>query len=285
MNFRTNQHSMKNIKINHAFLCRYIFITGLLIALGGCDKNSGGISHNWKLVWEDEFEGSKGQLPDSQKWSFDTGTDWGNSQLEYDTNSNKNASLDGDGHLVITALKESYSGCSYTSARITTKGLFEQKYGRFEARIKMPCGPGLWPAFWMLGTNYSTTGWPQCGEIDIMEYRGQEPSIVHGTVHGPGYSAGNGITKSFSLTNARFDTDYHLFAVEWTENNIDFFVDDVLYQRVTPEKVTGEWVYDHSFYIILNLAVGGNYVGNPTSDTNFPQTMLVDWVRVYQDTE
>ncbi len=276
---------MKNIIINHAFLSRYFLITGLLIVLGSCDKNPNVTSHNWKLVWEDGFEGTKGQLPDATKWVFDLGTDWGNKQLEYDTNQAKNASLDGDGHLAITALKENYSGCSFTSARITTKGLFEQKYGRFEARIKMPCGPGLWPAFWMLGTNYSTTGWPQCGEIDIMEYRGQEPSIVHGTVHGPGYSAGDAITKSYSYTNARFDTDYHTFAVEWTENNIDFFVDDILYQHVNPAKVTGEWVYDHSFYIILNLAVGGNYVGNPTSDTNFPQTMLVDYVRVYTDAE
>ncbi len=274
---------MWNSKINRSYFSKYALLTILLIVFWSCDKNTDTESHNWKLVWQDEFEGTKGQLPDASKWAFDTGTDWGNKQLEYDTNSAKNASLDGDGHLVITAIEESYSGCRYTSARITSKGLFEQKYGRFEARMKMPRGPGLWPAFWMLGTNYSTTGWPQCGEIDIMEYKGQEPGIVHGTVHGPGYSAANGVTKSYSLTNARFDTDYHLFAVEWTENNIRFYVDDTLYQRITPDGVTGEWVYDHSFFIILNLAVGGNYVGNPSSQTTFPQSMLVDYVRVYTE--
>jgi beta-glucanase (GH16 family) len=277
--------NMKNTKINRSLLGKYILLASLLIAFWSCDKNTDTGSHNWKLVWQDEFEGTKGQLPDATKWVFDIGTDWGNKQLEYDTNRAKNASLDGDGHLAITAMEESYSGCSYTSARINTKGLFEQKYGRFEARVKMPRGPGLWPAFWMLGTNYATTGWPQCGEIDIMEYKGQEPSIVHGTVHGPGYSAGNAITKSFSYSNDRFDTDYHVFAVEWTENNVDFFVDDKLYQHVTPNGVTGEWVYDHSFYIILNLAVGGNYVGYPTSQTSFPQSMLVDYVRVYKEVE
>lgn len=278
--------SMKNTKINLSLLSKYALLISLLIAFGSCEKNTDTGSHNWKLVWQDEFEGTKGQLPDAAKWVFDTGTGtngWGNGELEYYTNRTNNAALDGDGHLVITAIKESYSGSSYTSARINTKGLFEQKYGRFEARIKMPRGPGLWPAFWMLGTNYSTTGWPQCGEIDIMEYRGQEPSIVHGTVHGPGYSGGDAITKSYSYTDARFDTDYHVFAVEWTENSIDFYVDDTFYQRITPDKVTGEWVYDHSFFIILNLAVGGNYVGYPTSQTSFPQSMLVDYVKVYTE--
>jgi beta-glucanase (GH16 family) len=279
---------MNNSEINRSFLSKYALLTILLIACWSCDKNTDTETHNWKLVWQDEFEGAKGTLPDPAKWVFDIGTGtngWGNAELEYYTNKASNAALDGDGHLVITARKESYSGSSYTSARINTKGLFEQKNGRFEARIKMPRGAGLWPAFWMLGSNYATAGWPQCGEIDIMEYRGQEPSIVHGTVHGPGYSGGNGITKSFSYSNDRFDTDYHVFAVEWTENNIGFYVDGTLYNTVTPAKVTGQWVYDHSFYIILNLAIGGNYVGNPTSDTSFPQSMLVDYVRVYQEVQ
>lgn len=147
----------------------------------------------------------------------------------------------------------------------------------------MPWGPGIWPAFWLLGADVETVGWPQCGEIDIMEYRGQETSTVHGTVHGPGYSGGQAITKRFDLTQARFDTDYHLFAVEWGGDYIDFYVDETLYQTITPDDLTGPWVFNHPFYIILNVAVGGNYVGWPTSDTPFPQTMFVDYVRVYKE--
>ena len=172
-------------------------------------------------------------------------------------------------------------GSQYTSGRIFTKGLFEQKQGRFEARIKMPYGQGMWPAFWLLGANSDTVSWPQCGEIDIAEYKGQEPTVTHGTVHGPGYFGGSAITKSYDLINDRFDTDFHIFGIEWGEKYINFYVDDVLYNQITPEKVTGEWVYDHPFYIILNLAVGGDYVGSPNGATIFPQTMYVDYVRVY----
>jgi beta-glucanase (GH16 family) len=174
-------------------------------------------------------------------------------------------------------------GSAYTSARIVTRGLFEQTYGRFEARIKLPWGQGIWPAFWLLGSNFTEVGWPACGEIDIMEYRGQETSIVHGTVHGPGYSAGNGVTERYSLQNGRFDTDFHLFAVEWGRDYIDFYVDNNLYQTITPDDVSGEWVFDHPFYIILNIAVGGSYVGPPNETTVFPQSMLVDYVRVYEE--
>lgn len=241
------------------------------------------VDRNWQLVWEDEFEGPAGQLPDAAKWKFDIGTDWGNQQLEYDTDRPQNASVDGNGHLAIIARRESYAGSPFTSARITTKGLFEQAYGRFEARIKMPWGPGIWPAFWLLGANIDAVPWPQCGEIDIMEYRGQQPNLIHGSVHGPGYSGGAAITKSFGFEKGRFDTDFHVFAVEWGEDYINFFVDETLYQSITPKDVPGQWVYDHPFFIILNLAVGGNYVGFPTSETSFPQTMLVDWVRVYRE--
>ncbi|MCB0643206.1 MAG: glycoside hydrolase family 16 protein, partial [Phaeodactylibacter sp.] len=190
--------------------------------------------------------------------------------------------LDGEGNLAITAFAESYAGSAFTSGRIKTQGLFEQTYGRFEARMKMPWGPGIWPAFWLLGANITTVDWPRCGEIDIMEYRGQEPHLIHGSVHGPGYSGGAAVTKSFGFTNDRFDTDFHLFAIEWGEDYIDYYVDEVLYQRISPEDVAGDWVYDHDFFIILNLAVGGNYVGFPTNETNFPQSLLVDYVRVYE---
>jgi len=149
--------------------------------------------------------------------------------------------------------------------------------------MKVPTGRGLWPAFWMLGSNIDATPWPQCGEIDIMEQRGQEPFITHGSVHGPGYSGANAKTKAYALANGRFDTDYHIYAIEWGENYIDYFVDNFLYQRITPDDVTGQWVYDHPFFIILNVAVGGNFVGFPTTGTPFPQSMYVDYVRVYKE--
>jgi beta-glucanase (GH16 family) len=184
--------------------------------------------------------------------------------------------------LKITAIKETYLGSAYTSARILTKGKFEQKYGRIEARIKLPLGKGLWPAFWMLGANSSTVTWPQCGEIDIMEYLGHNPTTMFGSLHGPGYSAGNAKTKTYTLPNSRFDTDFHIFGIEWDENQINYYVDDKLYHQLTPKDVPGEWVFNQPFYIILNMAVGGNFPGAPNAETAFPQTMLVDYVRVYE---
>lgn len=232
-----------------------------------------------QLVWSDDFNGTAGTLPDASKWGFDLGNNngWGNHELENYTNNPENVSLDGKGNLVITAIK---NGNSYTSARINTKGKFSQAYGRFEARLKTPYGPGIWPAFWMLGANGET--WPQCGEIDIMELKGQAPSTINGTIHGPGYSAGQAISASHTLQNNRFDLDYHVFAVEWTENQIDFFVDGYLYNRIEKSDVPGQWVYDHPFFLLLNVAVGGDYVGFPTAQTPFPQKMTIDYVRVYQ---
>lgn len=235
----------------------------------------------WKIVWQDEFDGAAGALPNVSNWRFDVGEDWGNAQLEYDTDRASNASLDGAGHLVITARQESYKGRGYTSARITTQGKREQRYGRFEARIKMPSGRGLWPAFWMLGANEDVVGWPQTGEIDVMEYRGQEPTVIHGTLHGPGYSGIKAFTRRFELQAARFDQDFHDFTVEWDEDQVSWRVDGHLYHRIKRNYVPGDWVFDHPFYLILNLAVGGGYVGPPDGSTTFPQTMVVDWVRVY----
>ncbi|MEZ4827767.1 MAG: glycoside hydrolase family 16 protein [Bacteroidia bacterium] len=242
-------------------------------------------ARNWTLTWSDEFDGTAGQAPKGENWAFDIGTGengWGNGEFQFYTDRAENVSLDGEGHLVMTARRETFGGANFTSARITTKGLFSQAYGRFEASIKTPYGPGVWPAFWMLGTNIDDVSWPQCGEIDIMELRGQQPNIVHGTLHGPGYSAGGSVSGSYSLPNDRFDNDFHLYAVEWYEDRIDFFVDEFLYQRITPEDVSGEWVYNQPFFLIMNVAVGGNFVGFPTSQTPFPQTMVVDFVRVYQ---
>lgn len=262
---------------------RYILLF-VLCALYSCstDDNQKLEERSWQLVWEDNFEGAAGQLVNPSNWSYDIGTDWGNAQLEYDTDRAKNVSLDGSGNLAIVAFREGFSGSGFTSGRINTKGKFEHQYGRIEARMKLPYGPGIWPAFWLLGSNIDDVGWPQCGEIDIMELRGQQPNIIHGSVHGPGYSAGEAITASFGFADGRFDTNFHILAVEWFDDKIDFFVDDILYQRITPDDVPGLWVFDQPYYIILNLAVGGNYVGFPTDDTPFPQTMLVDYVRVYR---
>jgi beta-glucanase (GH16 family) len=238
-----------------------------------------------RLLWAEEFDGAAGTLPSSAHWTFDVGTDWGNAQLEYDTARPTNVSLDGAGHLAITARREDYMGCAYTSGRINTRGLFSQNKGRFEARMQLPTGRGLWPAFWLLGADNSTVGWPACGEIDIMEYRGQQPTVVHGSLHGPGYSGGGALTRSYTLPNSgRFDTGYHVFAVEWKTNQITYLVDGVPYQVLTPSSLPSgaRWVFDHPFFIILNLAVGGNYVGPPDATTVFPQKLLVDYVRVYQ---
>jgi len=240
---------------------------------------------NWELVWSDNFEGAAGELPNPANWTFDIGTGqdgWGNQELQYYTNRPENVSLDGEGHLVITTRRESFGGMPFTSARVKTQGLFDQTYGRFEARIKNPYGPGIWPAFWMLGSNIETVGWPQSGEIDIMEMRGQDPMIIHGSLHGPGYSAGNPISGSYALKNARFDTDFYLYAVEWFPDRIDFFVNDYLYKRIRSKDVPGEWVFNTPFFMIINVAVGGNYVGFPTDQTPFPQQTMIDYVRVYR---
>jgi beta-glucanase (GH16 family) len=240
-------------------------------------------SADWVLVWEDTFDGAAGSRP-SSAWSADTGGDgWGNAQLEYDTDRVENAALDGQGHLAITAREEPYQGRRYTSARLKTQGQVELTYGRVEARLKLPAGRGLWPAFWMLGANLGTAGWPGCGELDIMEARGQEPAVSHGSLHGPGYSGGAAVTKAFTLASGTFTGDFHTFAVEWDQASLTFFVDDTAYQTVTKEGLSGgPWVFDHPFFLILNVAVGGNYVGPPDTSTSFPQSMLVDWVRVLE---
>ncbi len=237
------------------------------------------------LTFEDEFAGT-GSI-DAASWNVDmgignaiSGDGWGNNELQYYTDRSENIKVE-DGMLHITAMKESFMESNYTSARINSSGKLEQEYGRFEARIQLPWGQGLWPAFWLLGNNIDEVGWPKCGEIDIMEYRGQEPTTLIGSVHGPGYSGGESEGKNYNLANDRFDTGFHVFGIEWGPEYINYYVDDVLYNQITPDDVDGAWVFDHPFYIILNLAVGGNFVGSPNESTVFPQTMLVDYVRVY----
>jgi beta-glucanase (GH16 family) len=273
--FNFNWVKWKNIILNS-----HVLLVFFLFSFWSCIDSNELEKRNWQIVWQDEFD-SDG-APDATKWTYEIGGGgWGNAELQTYTNQAENVVVE-DGVLKITALA---NGNTFTSARIITKGLFEQAYGRFEASIKMPWGPGIWPAFWLLGADIDQNPWPQCGEIDIVEYRGQEPNLIHGSVHGPGYSGVSPITKSFGFQNNRFDTDFHVFAIEWGEGYIHFYVDETIYQEITPDDVKGkgEWVYDHPFYILLNLAVGGNYVGFPTSKTTFPQTMEVDWVRVYQE--
>ncbi len=251
-----------------------------LLFLAGCTGSTE--PRTYQVVWEDEFTGAAGTSPNATDWGFDIGTDWGNAQLEYDTNRPENVSLDGAGHLRIVARQEAWLGRNYTSARITTAGKREFRYGRFEARLRTPSGQGLWPAFWLLGANIGTVGWPQSGEIDIMEMRGQQPTINHGSLHGPGYSGGGALTRAYTLPSGRLDTEFHVFRVDWSPTQIRWYVDDVLYHEVNKGDQPGTWVYDHPFYIILNVAVGGGFVGAPNGTTTFPQEMVVDWVRVSQ---
>ncbi|MCL5127336.1 family 16 glycosylhydrolase [Algibacter sp. L4_22] len=260
-----------------------LFVLPILVITSCATDDTQTVAKFTDLVMQDEFD-TNGAL-DSSIWDFNIGNGengWGNNELQYYTNRAENAVVQ-NGVLIMTANKESFQGSDYTSARILTKGKFEQTYGRFEARIRLPYGQGLWPAFWLLGADVDEVGWPQCGEIDIMENRGQEPTLISGTVHGPGYSAGESISKSYELTNDRFDTGFHIFGIEWGPEYINYYVDDVLYNQITPEDVTGEWVYDHPFFIIINMAIGGDYVGAPNEETVFPQTMLVDYVRVYKN--
>lgn len=250
-------------------------------------ETSGG--KGWQLTWSDEFNVADGSTPDPSKWTLETGGNgWGNEEWEYYTARPRNAHIQ-DGRLLITALQETYIGPHgvirhYTSARLKTQGHFAQAYGRFEARIQIPSGQGMWPAFWIMGDNIEQAGWPAGGEIDIMENMGKEPARILGTIHGPGYSGANGISAAFTLPRGRFADEYHVFAVEWEPSLIRFYVDNNLYATRTPANLPAgtKWVYDHPFFILLNVAVGGNFGGNPDQTTTFPQTMAVDYVRVYK---
>jgi len=243
----------------------------------------------WSLAWEDDFNQPDGSSPDSAKWDFSIGTGnngWGNFECQYYTTRTNNVRVE-NGRLVINALAEEFRGRHFTSARLLTKGKWLWTYGRFEARIKIPRGQGVWPAFWMLGANIDAVGWPRCGEIDIMENIGREPTLVHGTIHGPGYSGGKSKGGLCSLPNdSTFADDFHLYAVEWTTNQIRWYVDSQHYFSVTPASLPPgtAWVFDQPYYLLLNLAVGGKWPGNPDATTVFPQSMIVDYVRVYAPT-
>ena len=231
----------------------------------------------WQLAWSDEFDGA---ALDTTKWSVDTGSGFGTGQQDYDTDRPENVSVTG-GQLVLTARQESFGGEAYTSGRLETNGHFSQKYGKFEARIQIPQGQGMWPAFWLLGANYSAVGWPQCGEIDVMENRGADPTTVVGSMHGPG---GDNMTAGYSLpSGASFSAGFHVFSLEWEPGEMRWYVDGSLYETRTADTLPNSqpWVFDHPFFVILDLAVGGQFGGNVGGATTFPQSMQVDYVRVY----
>ncbi len=244
-----------------------------------------------RLIWSEEFEGPAGSSPDSNSWGFDTGGNgWGNEELESYTSRPQNASLDGKGDLVITARSESYTGSDgiarqYTSARLQTLHKFQFQYGLVEARIQVPAGQGMWPAFWMLGGEAynSAKTWPGCGEIDVMEVLGSTPNAAHGTLHAPWPFAPKGIGGKAESPTPLSD-GFHVYGMEWAPERISFLLDGVAYETITRSQLpTGaDWPFDHPFFLLLNLAVGGNWPGPPNSSTKFPARMLVDWVRVWQ---
>ena len=242
----------------------------------------------WVLTWNDEFTAANGSPPDPAKWEVESGGNgWGNDELQYYTTRSRNVRQE-NGTLVIEAIREKFTGPDgvrrrYTSARIQTKGRFSQRYGRFEARIRIPSGQGVWPAFSLLGDDFSTVGWPACGEMDVMENVGSEPATIHGSMHGPGYSGSAALTAVYKLPRGRVSNRFHLFAVEWEPQTVRFFVDGELYATKTPADLPPgtQWVFDHAFFLVLNLAVGGKMPGSPAASTIFPQRMRVDYVRVY----
>ena len=294
-----------------SFIPVFLAIAIFFLSCGGGATLQPPPAKGWTLVWSDEFNGPDGSAPDSSKWTYDTGgKGWGNKELECYTNRLQNAQVK-SGNLVITAQKESITcsdgvSSSYTSARLKTQGLFSQAYGRFEARIKIPAGQGMWPAFWMLGNDITSAGWPKCGEIDIMENIGKEPGKVHVSLHGPGASSGTSdLTTTYTLPpEQKFGDDFHIFAVEWEPDIVRFYVHesfeaafrktrgsaDFPVHSTTGRPSVGEllvwkpgspWVFVHPFFLILNVAVGGDWPGSPENTTQFPQQMLVDYVRVY----
>jgi beta-glucanase (GH16 family) len=272
---------------NKRLICAAALLAVLFVAGNAASAAS---KSKWILSWSDEFNAANGSAVDSQKWTAEVGGNgWGNNELEYYTANSRNARQE-HGSLVIEAIRQPYTASDgikrdFTSARLKTQQKFSQAYGRFEARIKMPRGKGMWPAFWLLGDNIESAHWPDCGEIDIVENIGIEPSTIHGTIHGPGYSGAHGIGSPFTLPdNKRFSDKFHLFAIEWEPREIRFYVDDHLYATRRPADLPpgADWVYNHPFFIIVNLAVGGDWPGSPDQTSRFPQRMLVDYVRVYR---
>lgn len=253
-----------------------LLISNVLIAQGG-----------YELVWADEFDYTG--LPNEEKWSYDVGDGcpdvcgWGNNELEYYTEKRlENARVE-DGHLIITAIKERFGSKDYSSARLVTREKGDWKYGRIEVRAKLPTGRGTWPAIWMLSTDWSYGGWPESGEIDIMEHVGYEPDTIYGTVHTKAFNHSIGTQKGGKIEIVDCEKEFHTYAIEWSHSKIDFFVDDNKYFTFVKESGTDKWPFDQRFHLLLNVAVGGNWGGVKGVDESiFPQQMQVDYVRVYQ---
>jgi beta-glucanase (GH16 family) len=277
-----------------ALACTVVTVIGLF---AGCGRIVSPIATTvplappdlWQLTFEDDFDGAAGSKPDPLTWLPDEGgTGWGNKELQYYTRG-ENTYLDGQGALVIEARARSdgytcwYGPCNYTSGKLTTQQSrqvsFVQQYGRFEARINAPPGAGLWPAFWLLGENIDTVGHPECGEIDVVETLGRRTSEVQQHAHGPGLNFGS----AYDLPGGRSVTDWHTYSIEWSPQAIEWQVDGETTRTLTREGAGTGWVFDHPFYILINLAVGGDWPGSPNSETVFPAQMLVDYVRVYRD--
>ncbi len=251
----------------------------------------------WKLTWRDEFNGPAGTPPDPNNWTHEIGDGtinanpgWGNSELQYYTDSPANSAMDGNGNLLLTVKPEDEAGaprcyygpCQYTSARLISWHKAEFAYGRIEARVRVPGGAGYWPAFWSLGTNIGEVDWPQSGEIDFMEFVGRELHRIFGTIHGPGYSGGQSFGGIYDFA-AEVPDAYHTYTIEWEPNKIAWYVDGIKYHQATPANVApNEWVFNHPFFVLMNVAVGGNFGGPVGEDTVFPQSMAVDYVRVFQ---
>lgn len=232
----------------------------------------------WNLAWSDEFNGTS---INTSNWKYETdGDGWGNNELEYYTNRSENARIE-NGNLVIEARKENYNGMNYTSARLKSQGLKNWTYGKVEARMKLPAGQGVWPAFWMLGENISQVSWPKCGEIDIMEHINNE-SAIHGTIHWD--STGNNTHAQYGAASPNIDvTQYHVYSIEWDASSIKWFVDGTQYLEANiANNINGTEAFHKPFFILFNLAIGGNWPGNPDGSTPFPAKMYVDYVRVYQ---
>jgi beta-glucanase (GH16 family) len=245
---------------------------------------------SWVEVFRDDFDGPTNGAPDPAIWNVERRERGQNQELDFNTTERTNSHLDGQGHLVIVALEERYevapgrlSTQPYTSARLNTRGRVEMRHGRIEARIRLPAGRGLWPAFWLLGSNVEEVGWPESGEIDILELAGSRPHVVSGSLHGPGYAGAAALSRDVALDSAIFADDFHVFALEWTTDGIRWLLDgDVYHQRTKAgmEALGLRWVFDGDFYIIVNLAVGGSFDGPPDESTQFPSRLSVDYISV-----
>lgn len=254
--------------------------TGTYLPVDGTGYTAPSTYQGMNLVWSDEFSG---KTINPLVWNYDIGgSGWGNNELEYYTNSSKNVFVT-NGYLVIEARKETYKTNNYTSARLLSKDKKSFTYGRIDFRAKLPKGQGIWPALWMLGSNISTKSWPACGEIDIMELLGHEPQKTYGTIHwGAAGGPSTHIGGNYLLNSQTFSDSFHVFSLLWETNKLSFLIDNIPFFSADKSQVNGDYPFDKPFFFIMNVAVGGNWPGNPDTTTIFPQRMIVDYVRVFQ---